>query len=789
MTLQKVLHKIALFGVMAVPLIPLVWSNELFFPFISARGFFFRIVVETVFAAWVILALKDNHFRPKGSLVLWTLVIFTGVIFLADIFGISPYKSLWSNFERMEGFITLAHLFLYFLVSGAVLKEVDWGRFFRISIGVSFFVSLYAILQLFHELSINQGSVRVDGTLGNALYLAAYLLLHIFLILFLVFGRRFKDGRGLFLSAGTGLVFFGAFYLYKLTGENFNLHLEGGLLALVVGLLLIGLAYLYKQKSWLLAERIERYFLFGLVILETVILFYTATRGAALGLIGGAVVASGFMIMSSLKNGDRVAKRVSVAVLALVGLLLALFFVFKDTPAIRNNPVFGRLASISIQNEDAQARFVVWNIALKGFKDRSVLGFGQDNFNYVFNTHYDPNLYKREPWFDRAHNTYLDWLVAGGAAGFLAYLAVVFALLLSIFRLSRGGKNVALNDKEKAVLLGLFAGYAIHNFFAFDILPTYFVIFSLMAYLHFKTTEQTSAPIFSGKTFRLNSGVVSGVFVTLVFIVYFLNGRPILAGVNLINALHLQPEGPVRNYEYFIKALSYKSFADSEIREQLSAAAVSMKKVGNVPDNIRNDFLDLTLSEFKKQIDERPADARYYLMLAVFLDEYSQFPEALPYLLKAEELSPNKQEIIIEIGTNYLNQQKFEDALLYFKKAFELAPDFEDIRIIYAVGAIYADKNDLVEELLIPKYGTTLIPDHRIARAYFNRGELSKVIALWERAIKDRPDDGSRYLYLAGAYLEAGRKTEAIAAIKKAADVSPELKTQVEFYLKELGVK
>src|SRR3989344_6956530 len=100
---------------MAVPLIPLVWSNELFFPFISARGFFFRIVVEIVFAVWVILALKDNHFRPKGSLVLWTLVIFTGVIFLSYIFGISPYKSLWSNFERMEGFITLAHLFLYFL--------------------------------------------------------------------------------------------------------------------------------------------------------------------------------------------------------------------------------------------------------------------------------------------------------------------------------------------------------------------------------------------------------------------------------------------------------------------------------------------------------------------------------------------------------------------------------------------------------------------------------------------------------------------------------------------------
>ena len=798
MSIQKILEKIVLYGLLAVPLIPLVFTNQLFFPFISPRGFYFRIVVEIIFATWILLALTEPKYRPRGSLILYALSVFTAVIFIADLFGVSASRSFWSNFERMEGFITLAHLFGYFLVAGAVLKELDWGKFFRISISVSFFVSLYSLLQLFKELPINQGGVRVDGTFGNALYLAAYLLLHIFLILFFVFSRRFKSERGLFWAAGTGLGIFLVFYLYRLTGENFGIHLEGGLLALISLLGLVGLIFLYKKRDWPLSERIERYFFIGLAFLEAIILFYTATRGAFLGLIGGLIVTAGLLAFFSIKNGNKIIKKVSLGALAGAALFIALFFFLRDTNLVRSNPVLGRLASISIEDDDAKARFAVWNIALQGFKERPVLGFGQDNFNYVFNKYYDPSLYKREQWFDRAHNAYLDWLTAGGVAGFLSYLSIALAAVLSLQlfnfrraalfeRLSAWWKNnPAFNYKEKAIIFGLFAGYAIHNFFAFDILPTYFVVFSLLAFLHFKSSEGQENLFVRGGIFPLKIGTMGAACLLLIAVVYFLNIRPIIAGATLIEAIHLQPAGPTKNYEYFVKALSRKSFASAEIREQLTAAATSMRKAQNVPDDLREDFINLSLSELKKQIEERPTDARYYLMLGVFLDEYSRFAEGMPYLMRADELSPNKQEIVIEIGTNYLNQQKFDEALVYFKKAFDLAPEFEDVRIIYAVGAIYAGKDKLAEELLVPVYGTTLIPDQRIARAYFNRGELAKVVALWERAVKEQPEDGERYLYLAGAYLESGRKASALAALKKAAEVSPQLKTQVDSYIQEI---
>ena len=55
---------------------------------------------------------------------------FVAIIGIADLFGANPLKSFWSNFERMEGWITLIHLLGYFLVVGTVLNTQKlWTKF------------------------------------------------------------------------------------------------------------------------------------------------------------------------------------------------------------------------------------------------------------------------------------------------------------------------------------------------------------------------------------------------------------------------------------------------------------------------------------------------------------------------------------------------------------------------------------------------------------------------------------------------------------------------------------
>src|SRR4051812_3095621 len=117
MKLSSILSGVVVFGLLAILFAPLIVVDSQFFPYISGKGFVFRIAVEVLFVLWLILAVRDRKFLPRFS---WTFVavsVFLLVVALADAFGLHPYKSFWSNYERMEGLITLIHLWLYFIVA------------------------------------------------------------------------------------------------------------------------------------------------------------------------------------------------------------------------------------------------------------------------------------------------------------------------------------------------------------------------------------------------------------------------------------------------------------------------------------------------------------------------------------------------------------------------------------------------------------------------------------------------------------------------------------------------
>ena len=163
-----------------MPFIPLIVDSSMYFPFITGKNFAFRILTEIIIGLWGALAIRDAKYRPKFSLISWCVAVFVAIIALADAFGVYPYKSFWSNYERMEGLVTLIHLLGLFFVTASVLKtEKSWSRFFHTSIFVSVILGIYGLFQLSGAITINQGGVRVDGTLGNATYLAVYKLFHI----------------------------------------------------------------------------------------------------------------------------------------------------------------------------------------------------------------------------------------------------------------------------------------------------------------------------------------------------------------------------------------------------------------------------------------------------------------------------------------------------------------------------------------------------------------------------------------------------------------------------------
>ncbi len=791
--MNKFLRYFIVGGALATLFLPLLISDSIFFPFISGKNFLFRIIVELMLAAWVLLMLRMPEYRPRSSLISRALILFITILTLADIFAMNPYKAFWSNFERMEGLIGFLHLLGYFFVVSSVIRtEKLWGILFHTSIGVSLFTCLYASLQIGGELAINQGGVRVDATFGNAIYLAVYLLFHIFLV-----KKRVYGPKEIFKSVMLGSAMFLIYYLVRVSSSSIEAHRIGVILSLssLAALLLSGYALQTSKERVLKLLRIV--FEWLLIIFYVVVIFYTATRGVIVGLGASLIVLAVLLLLAPENESRRVYRKIGGGILLLIILAGASFFMFRDVPAIRNHHVFGRLASVSITGDDATARYRVWGMAFEGFKERPILGWGQEGFNYVFNKYYDPKMYAREQWFDRTHDVFLDWLIAGGIFGLLSYLFIYFALLRRVWKAPRGTPEdreaYTLSYVEKVVLTAVVTGYFIQNFFVFDNLTSYIVFFILLSYVHFVTTSRLRVAErvseFNTVTHQL---VPALTVVLLVFALYFFNVKPIMAGQTLIAALQQYPMtqngegGPAKNLELFKKALSYNTFAASEIREQLAQVATTIFQAKDAPESLKTAYFEVGYNELKAQLEQTPEDARYHLFMGVFLNAAGQYQEGVSYLEKALSFSPTKQTIMFELGTSYLNGGDYEKALAVFKKAFELEPAFNDARIIYALGAVYANKQDLADSILIDGFGTTLVNDSRLMQAYANKKQFPRLIEIYKNLLEKQPNNTDLHLRLAGAYYQNGQRALAIAQIRKVIEIDPNLKEQGEQSIKEI---
>jgi hypothetical protein len=182
---------VALAALFMLPFTPLVVASSFFFPFITGKAFYLRILIEIAVAGWAILALVDKAYRPRFSWIGAVTVAFVGWMFVADVFALNSLKAFWSNFERMEGWVLLIHLLGFFFAASNTLRvENKWRAWFLTSLGVSVVLSGYALLQMAGSLEIHQGSSRIDATLGNSAYLAVYFLFSVFIALWLALTEK-----------------------------------------------------------------------------------------------------------------------------------------------------------------------------------------------------------------------------------------------------------------------------------------------------------------------------------------------------------------------------------------------------------------------------------------------------------------------------------------------------------------------------------------------------------------------------------------------------------------------
>ena len=112
-TVVKSLIKAIKIGLWLIPSLPLYVPTSLLYPFTSGRNFAFRIIVEIIFVLWLALVMLDRSYKPRRSELLYAFSLFIFLTFIANIFSPNPWRAFFSDYERMGGFVSVFHYYLY----------------------------------------------------------------------------------------------------------------------------------------------------------------------------------------------------------------------------------------------------------------------------------------------------------------------------------------------------------------------------------------------------------------------------------------------------------------------------------------------------------------------------------------------------------------------------------------------------------------------------------------------------------------------------------------------------
>ena len=443
---------------------PLVVTRDTFFPFVVGKALYSRVLIEIAFAVWIVLAVRNPSYRPVLSRLMIALAVYVVVSLIASFAGVSPQRSIWSTYERMQGVVDLAHWLAFALMLTSVFRtRQDWRHVINLSLLTGVVMALMgAAVMVGWELPVYdflEAGQRITLTLGNPTYVGAYMLINALIgtgLLLDSFTDRTPEGQGSTAASRRRR--------RRRTGGS------GGTASNV----------LWWRLFWAAA-----------VALSLWMMLESSTRGALVGLVGALIAVSvGYVLWGRLRN-VKVAAVAMIVAIAAFGLFLVLG---AETAAAQRlaerSYVLERFIQTGQGNDTSlKGRLASVSFGLQGFIERPVLGWGPENYVVAWGRHYDAEEIGdyRGPPFDQAHNKPVEELTTKGAVGLASYLSLWVLMLWIVFsRIRRLGA-----DREVLALVmgAAMVGYFAQNLFLFDT-PT--TVLQFMVLLGFAVSLDTT---------------------------------------------------------------------------------------------------------------------------------------------------------------------------------------------------------------------------------------------------------------------------------------------------------
>lgn len=647
-------------------LMPLVIFKNILRPYITSKMFFFGTLVLVMVGIWMLLLfLNPQKYKPRKNIILTTLLIYLGAIFLSVLFSENVFRSFWGNAERMEGFISFVFFGLFAVSTFSVLRERPEivKKLIFASLAISLICALYPVFQktgLFFAPPGEQYD-RPGGSFGNPTFLSGYLMAHLFLC---------------------------AWYFFKNLSKNKKIFTSSN----------ITLATIF--------------------IVDFIVFVWTQTRGSWLGFFASLVV---FAVLALFFLPKKV-KIASATFLFLVVIGGTSFFVFrnqiKDSPIAQKIPIVNRLASISLQDSSSRARWLTWQWSLKWFQNKPIFGVGQDMFYSVFDNNYsaDNNDLMSER-FDRAHNKYIDLLVMNGIVGLGAYLLLLGALFWELFKKIKRSENMFSRAAWMSII-SLLVAYMIHNFFVFDTpansLVFYFLIGCLLILLNpsreGSEAKEVRKNIIPEKVFGLSVVLV----ISLGSIFYFAICKPYQAAALVAETGNTNSANISESLSYYQKALDKNSFIYNEVINLWSDSIVKSiaysytKKNLYSADSLKKAVNDLFVAMDKAE--EREPVIDFYVYRTGVYTQMSWFKgftaaeaksyedEAKKWYEKIAEKWPLRTDFLIARVEDQIYKGNYEEASRWLDLILSRTPNYGSA--LWLKGMINLMENNNVEEAL-----------------------------------------------------------------------------------------
>lgn len=436
-------------ALIVAPLFFNVFSSRVFEP---DKSSLIRSTMLVMVLAWLVKlanggpawlpALRDEDQGTTTWRTFWRVPFLIPIMLLllayavSTLFSVAPFVSWWGSYQRLQGTYTfISYVIIALLTMGHLRTPDQIRRLQHVVIITSLPIAIYGVIQHYAADPLPWGgdvTTRIAANAGNAIFLAAYLIMAVFLTLERIYSSF-------------------AFLLSDTAEDGNRLDLPSAL---------AGASYLFVLFVQLLA------------------IFWTQSRGPWLGLFLGGYV---FVLLSISALRPRRYRALLGGWVGLGVLGIAVIVLMNTTTmfnALNGIPYVGRLTQLLNQgSRTAQVRLLIWQgandmvvphtplIYPDGSEDavnalRPFVGYGPEAMWVAYNPFYPPALAyveQRNASPDRSHNETWDSLVITGVFGFVAYMS----LFISIFYWALRWMGLLINRRDKLLFTLLLGGFAI----------------------------------------------------------------------------------------------------------------------------------------------------------------------------------------------------------------------------------------------------------------------------------------------------------------------------------------